>query len=70
MGEMGEYALIITDFFGFIHRIDNVVNELNYKLYGRFVKYYNPNVDCVNIFASLLGKDEHNRVDKLIECIF
>lgn len=57
MREMGEYALIITDFPKFIQRVVNAANELNYELYGGFVKYYNPNVDCINVFASLFGKD-------------
>lgn len=57
MREMGEYALIITDFPEFIHRIANVINGLNYELYGGFVTYYNPKVDSVNILISLLGKD-------------
>lgn len=57
MREMGEYALVITDYPEFMRRIINVANGLNYELYGGFVNYYNPKVDSVNVLRSLSGKD-------------
>lgn len=57
MEEMGEWALVITDFDEFVKRLQVKAEEKGFELYHDYVKYFDPEVDSANILFSLIGED-------------
>jgi len=50
----GDTALLITNQYEFIKRIDNRIKEMGLSLYQQSINYYNPNEDSANLWLSLM----------------
>lgn len=57
MEEMGDWALIITDFDKFLERLKEKAEAQGFEVYHGFARYFDPNIDSGNVLFSLLGEE-------------